>query len=116
MRNCVSWCPKIGKGQWTVCGTVRAEINHKVGEVAKVLDVLRSVWKKRSLSIRAEMAMFDDIAVLTVLYGCKTWTQNANLLKMDEFEIKCLKTMCCVMRIDQLRNDIVSERCGCKHF
>lgn len=36
-------------------GTMVAELSQRIRKKAKVLDVLRSVWKEKSLSIRAKM-------------------------------------------------------------
>lgn len=49
-------------------GTMVAVVNPSVGDGVKVLEVLRFIWKDKSLSRRVNMGMFDDIVVSEVLY------------------------------------------------
>lgn len=94
-------------------GTVKAEVNHRMGEWAKVLGVLRNVWTKRSVFRRVKKGMFESIIVLTVLYGCKAWALVENVLKkVSVLEIKCLGLLLDVRRVDLISNDGVRESCG----
>lgn len=44
--------------------SVGVEESHRVGE----MGAMRNVWKKRSLSLKAMMGLFDDIVIPLMLY------------------------------------------------
>lgn len=52
---------------------MEAEVSPWKVEGVKVQGTLRSVWKERSLSVRANIGVIDGREVLTVLYGCEAW-------------------------------------------
>lgn len=45
----------------SVAGTIGDEVRYRVGEGAKVLAALRSVWKEELLSVGAKMAVIVTI-------------------------------------------------------
>lgn len=45
---------------------MEAEVVHRVGEGVKVLGALRRAWRKRDLSVAAEIRMFEGIVVQPV--------------------------------------------------
>ena len=96
-------------------GSQEGEVKHRVGEGAKILGALRSVWKETSVSRQAKMGMYESIVVPTVMYGCEAWALNAKeRKKLEVLEMKCLRTIAGVRWFDRIRNERVREMCGGK--
>ena len=96
-------------------GRMEEELAHRVSEGMKVFGALKSIWKGRNVSIEAKVGMFESIVAPTVLYGCETWMLNAReRQRVNVMEMKCLRSICNVRRIDRVRNEIVRRRCGNK--
>ncbi len=96
-------------------GNQAVEVKHRVGEGAKVMGALRSVWKEKSVSLQAKIGMFEGIVVPTVLYGCESWALNAEERKRIEvMEMRCLRTICGVRWFDRVTNNRVRDMCGKK--
>lgn len=51
----------------SIDGIMGIKIHHQVGEKAKVVDALRSVWKEKSLYERAKIVIFE-VVVLMILF------------------------------------------------
>ena len=51
--------------------------------------------------------------VPTVMYGSEAWGLRVEeRRKLDVMEMRCLRSMCGVTRMDRLRNEVVRERVG----
>src|ERR1700755_3435008 len=51
----------------------------------------------------------------SVMYGCETWMLSARARKsLNIFEMKCLRAICKLRRIDRIRNDRIREMCKWK--
>lgn len=54
--------------------------------------------------------LYQGVVVPTVLYGDKTWNVRQNKGKRwDVFEMKCLRSVAGVMRMDTVRNEKVRQ-------
>ena len=94
-------------------GRMEGEISQRVSEGMKVFGAVRKVWEGKRMSVKAKMGMYKSIVVPTVLYGCEAWNLNKSERKrVDVMEMKCLRSVCGVKRIDRVRNDDVRARCG----
>lgn len=61
----------------------------------------------------AKRGLYEGVIVPTVLYGAEAWSLNAaERKKLDVFEMKCLRSMAGVSRLDRIRNEVVRERTG----
>lgn len=68
------------------------------------LEILSSCVKKCILKIR------DGVVVPSVLYVCKAQASDRNLKNLvNVLYMKCSITVCCVRRVDKIRNDRVKE-------
>ena len=51
--------------------------------------------------------------VPTVMYGSEAWGLRVEeRRKLDVMEMRCLRSMCGVTRLDRLRNEVVRKRVG----
>ena len=74
---------------------------------------MKSVLSNRGLGIKAKKCLYEGVIVPTALYGAEVWgmrsavRRNANVLEM-----KCLRSLVRVSRIDRVRNEEVRRRAG----
>src|SRR5256885_8705101 len=97
-------------------GNMKNEVEHRVGEGTKVFGALEKVWKNRGMSRRVKTSLYESIVVPTVVYGCEGWYLKENEKRMIEvFEMKCLRAICGVRRIDKVRREELRRmsKCSC---
>ncbi len=57
--------------------------------------------------------LYEGVLVPTALYGAETWNKGAvERNRLDVMEMRCLRSMCGVTRMDQVRNEEVRRRTG----
>ena len=94
-------------------GSMEVEVGKKVVEGSKVLGAVKGVLKGRSMSMEAKRSIYEGVIVPTVTYGAETWSlREAERRRLDVFEMKCLRSMVGVTRMDRVRNEVVRERTG----
>ena len=94
-------------------GGVEADVGSRVAEASKAMGALRRVLKNRGMSLAAKRGLYEGVIVPTVLYGAEAWsTRVAERKKLNVFEMKCLRSMIGVTRMDRLRNETVRQRVG----
>ncbi len=72
-------------------------------------------FKCKSLDMSARRRLYEGVVVPTVLYGAETWSMGAAERKrLNVMEMRCLRSMCGVTRMDWVRNEEVQRRTGCK--
>ena len=88
-------------------GGVEADVCHRVNEGCKVLGALEGVMKNRGLGMNVKKV------VPTVMYGSESWGMKVTeRQKLIVFEMKCLRSMTGVSRLDRVRNEVVRARTG----
>ena len=67
----------------------------------------------RGLRINAKKCLYEGIIVPMVLYGAEAWgIISAERRKVSVLEMKCLKSLVGMSRMDWVRNEEVLERAG----
>ena len=67
-----------------------------------------SVLSNRGLRIMAKRFLYERGIVPTALYGAEAWTMSsAERRKVNVLEIKCLRSLVGVSRMDRVRNEEV---------
>ena len=93
-------------------GGVEADVRHRV-EGCKVLGALKGVMKNRGLGMTVKKVLYEKVVVPTVMYGSESWGMKVTeRQKLNVFEMKCLRSMTCVSRLDRVRNEVVRARTG----
>ena len=86
-------------------GGVEADVCHRVNEGCKALGALKGVMKNRGLGMNVE-----KVVVPTVMYGSESWGMKVTeRQKLNVFQMKCLRSMTGVSRLDRVRNEVHSE-------
>ncbi|MCP4272649.1 MAG: hypothetical protein GY781_11890, partial [Gammaproteobacteria bacterium] len=87
------------------------EVCQRVNEGCKVLGACKRVFKCRSLNMNAKKALYEGVIVPTVLYGAEAWgLRVAERRRSNVFEMKCLRSMIGVTRMDRLRIEEVRRK------
>ena len=87
-------------------GGVEADVRHRVNEGCKVLGALKGVMKNRGLGMNVKV-------LYEVMYGSESWGMKVTeRQKLNVFEMKCLRSMTGVSRLDRVRNKVVRARTG----
>ena len=69
--------------------------------------------KNRGLGMNVKKVWYDKVAVPTVMYGSESWGMKVTeRQKLNVFEMKCLRSMTGVSRLDRVRNEVVRARTG----
>ena len=65
------------------------------------------------MGMNAKRRLYEAVIIPTVLYGSETWSvSEVDKKKLNVFEMRCLRSMVGVSRIDRVRNQSVRNRSG----
>ena len=71
--------------------------------------------KRRTVRICGKKSLYERVFVPTALYGAETWgMRSAERRKVNVLEMKCLRSLAGVSRMDRVRNKEVSSRARIK--
>ena len=74
---------------------------------------LESVLSNRELRIKAKKCLSEGVIVPTALYAAEAWgMRSAERRKVNVLEMKCLRSLVGVSRMDRVRNEEVRNRAG----
>ena len=74
---------------------------------------MKSVLCNRELGINVKKSLYEGVMAPTALYGAEAWgMRNAERRKLNVLEMKCLRSLVGVLRMDRVRNEEVSRRAG----
>ena len=95
-------------------GVCDKETEQQVGAAAKVMGVMRKeVLERQELQKKTKMRVFSAMVVLTILYGCETWTvQRRHESKIQACEMMFVRRVEGVTRLDKVRNEDVRSSLG----
>ena len=72
-----------------------------------------SVLSNRGLGIKAKKCLYEGVIVPTELYGAEAWgMRGAERRKVNVLEMKCLRSLVGVSRMDRVKNEEVRRRAG----
>jgi len=94
-------------------GEGKEEINHRINEGNKVFGAMNGIWMNGNMSRKIKMELYETVVMAKVLYGSEVWCMSVNeKKKLEVFEMKCLRRICGVNRMDRIRNEEIRRRCG----
>ena len=86
---------------------------HRMNEGYRAWGALKSILSNRGLGIKAKKCLYERVIVPTALYGAEAWgMRSAERRKVNVLEMKCLRSLVGVSRIDIVRNEEVYRRTG----
>ena len=89
------------------------DVVHRMNEWYRAWGALKSVLSNRGLGIKAKKCLYEGVIVPTALYGAEAWgMRSAERRKSNVLEIKCLRSLVVVSRMDRVRNEEVRRRAG----
>ena len=78
-----------------------------------MLGALKGVMKNRGLVMNVKKAFYAKVVMPTVMHGSELWGMKVTeRQKLNLFEMKCLRSMAGVSRLDRFRSEVVRARTG----
>ena len=86
---------------------------NRMNQLYRAWGALKSVVSNRGLGIKAKKCLNEGVIVPTALYGAEAWgMRSAERRKVNVLEMKCLRSLVGVSRMDRVRNEEVCRRAG----
>ena len=93
-------------------GCVR-DVVHRINEGYRAWGTLECVLCNRGFWIKAKKCLYQGVIIPTMLYGAESWAmRSAERRKVNVLEMKCLRSLVGVSRMDRVRNQEVRRRAG----
>ena len=87
-------------------GGCERDVVHKMNEGYRAWGALKSVLRNRGPGMEAKKCLYEGVIVPTSLYGADSWGMRlAERRKMNVLEMKCLRSLVRVPRMDRVRNE-----------
>jgi len=93
----------------TAGGRSITEIKTRIIALATAaMTKLNTIWKSRDVSTATKIKLFKALVISTLLYGCETWTLNAEMEKrLQAFEMKSFRKILRISYTEHKTNDFV---------
>ncbi len=112
MGRCWKWKSYLGS-HVAVNGRVNVEVRHRVKEASKYMGGMKSVLCNRALEMNAKRGLHEEVVVPTALYRAEIGNvRDSERNRLDLFEMRCLRSMVGVTRMDRVRNEEVRRQVG----
>ena len=85
------------------------DVIHRMNEGYKAWEALKSVLSNRGLGIKAKKCLYEGIIVPTALNVAEAWGMRR---EVNVLEMKCLRSLVGVSRMDSVGNEEVRRRAG----
>ena len=106
-------CFKYLGSQVGADGGCERDAVHRMNEGYRTWGALKSVLGNRGLGIKAKKCLYEGVIVPTALYGAESQgMRSAERRKVNVLEMKCLRSLVVVLRMDRVRNEEVRRRAG----
>ena len=94
-------------------GGCERDVAHRMNEGYRASGALKSVLSNSGLGTKAKKCLYEGIIVPTALYGAEAWgMRSAKRRKVNVLEMKCLRSLVGVSRMNRVRNEEVRRRAG----
>ena len=94
-------------------GGCERDVVHRMNEGYRAWGALKSVMSNKCLGIKAKKCLYEGLIAPTALYGAEAWgMRSAERRKVNVLEMKCLRSLVGVSRMDRVRNEEVRRRAG----
>ena len=95
-------------------GGCERDVLHRMNEGYRVWGALKSVLSNRGLGIKAKKCLYEGVIIVpTAVYGAASWgMRSAERRKVNVLEMKCLRSLAGVSRMDRVRNEEARMRAG----
>ena len=104
-------CFKYLGSQVAADGGCKRDVVHRMNDGYRVWRVLKSVLSNRGLGIKDKKCLYEGVIVPTASYGAEVWgMRSVERRKVNVLEMKCLRSLVGVSRMDRVRNGEVRRR------
>ena len=104
-------CFKYLRSQVAADGGCERGVVHRTNEGYRAWGALKSFLSNRGFGIKAMKCLYEGVVVPTTLYGADAWgMRSAERKKVNVLEMKCLRSVVGVSRMDRVRNEEVRRR------
>ena len=104
-------CFKYPGSQVAADGGCERDVVHTMNEGYRAWGALKSVLSNRGLAIKAKKYLYEGVIVPTALYGAEACgMRNAERRRVNVLDLKCLRSLFGVSRMDRVRNEEVRRR------
>ena len=87
-------------------GGCERDVVHRMNEGYRAWGTLKSELSNRGLGIKAQKCLYEGVIVPTALYGAEARGMgSAERTKMNVVDMKCLRNLVGVSRMDRVRNE-----------
>ena len=94
-------------------GGCESDMVHRMNEGYRAWGALKSVLRNRGLGIKAKKCLYAGVIVPTALYGAEAWSmRSAERRKVNVLEMKGLRSLVGVSRMERVNNEEVRRRAG----
>ena len=106
-------CFRYQGSQVAADGRCERDVVHRMNEGYRAWRALKSVPSNRGLGIKAKKCLCEGVIVPTALYGAEALgMRSAKRRKVNVLEMKSLRSLVGVSRMDRVRNEEVCRRAG----
>ena len=105
-------CFKYLGSQVAADGGCERDVVHRMNEGYRAWGALKSVLSNRGLGIKAKKCLYEVVIGPTALYGAEAWFTRSAERRKNVLEMKCLRSLVGVPRMDRVRNEEVRWRAG----
>ena len=102
-------CFKYLRSQVAADRGCERNVVHRMNEGYKAWGALTSVLSNKGLGTNAKKCLYEGVIVLTVLYRAEAWNMRR---KVNVLEMKWLRSLVGVSRMDRVRNGEVRRTAG----
>ena len=106
-------CFKYQGSKVAADGGCENHVVHRMNDWYRAWGSLKSVLSNRGFWIKAKNCLCEEVIVPTALYGTEAWgLRSAERRKVNVLEMKCLRSLVGVSRMDRFRNEKVRRGAG----
>ena len=106
-------CLKYLGSQVADDGGCERVVVHRMNEGYRAWGALKGVLSNRRLEIEAKKCLYEGVIFPTALYGAEACgMRSAERRKVNVLQMKCLRSLVGVSRMDRVRNEEVRRRAG----
>ena len=99
-------CFKYLGSQVAADGGCARDVVHRMNVRYRACRALKSVMSNRGLGTKAKKCLHEAVIVATVLYGAEAWRmRSAVRRKVNVLEMKCLRSLVGMSRMDRVRKE-----------
>ena len=86
------------------------EIKIRIAIATSSLAKLKPIWRDKNISMKTRMSLLRALVTSVFLYGCETWTLNAEMEKrINSFEMNCMRRLLQVHYTSHTSNKQIRE-------